>query len=227
MTDRYRAVELAKIPLKALIPVKISLARLGSQDHCRWVLRTRSGNGEAVRYYKIWNPTYVRRDNLPAAIASGFVDQVTVPALDGLIFHEGLCRGYVMNGCEAARGLLDDVYRQLIYRRTRLTRHFFVQLSQHHVMRFQGLPSLVDLESIYPVSALPELPALNSRFEDPDYARMVTELYRDTYPAEASITESLWQPSSAARRHRAARIARRIKRALRNQFPRTDLISAL
>lgn len=221
---RYRTVRLTEITLEALVPVKVTLSHFGSQDHNRWVFRS-SGRHAQPYFYKIWNSNYVRRDNLPGAIACGFVDDDTVPALDGLIFHDGICRGYIMKACQSERGLLDDTFRELIYARTKSTEHFFVQLSDHHIMRLGHLRSLVDLEGIYPIDALPHLPGLNCRFEDSRYARMVLDRYCSTDRGTDEIDlDLLCLDPSSSRRRRARRVLRRMKRTIRNYFPRTDLI---
>lgn len=224
---RYRSASLSEIPLETLVPVKVTLSRCGSQDHDRWVFRSRGSDTEAY-FYKIWNSTYVRRDNLLDAIACGFVDDETAPALDGLIFHRDICRGYIMKACRSERGLLDDRFRELIYGRTRSTEHFLVQLSDHHVMRSGPLRSLIDLEGIYPMDALPHLQAFNCRFEDTAYARMVLDHYRRAYRGADEIDVNLLLPDPAAsKRRRARRLLRRVKRTIRNHFPRTALIRTL
>ena len=226
MTERYRTVGLTEIPLDKLVAVKVTLTRFGTQDHRRWVFRSTEACAE-MYFYKIWNPTYVRRDNILTAIASGFIDDDTVPALDGLIFHDGVCRGYVMRACERESGLLDEAFRELIYARTRSTQQFLVQLSDHHVMRHRRRRSLLDLEGVYPMAALPHLPDLNSHFEDPLYARFVLDLYRGIYPESDRIDmHRVYRGRPAVARRRAKRILLRTTRAIRNCFPRSDLIQS-
>ena len=43
--------------------------------------------------------TYVRKDTIPKAFELGFYDEELLPALVGLIYWEGVCRGYVMKEC--------------------------------------------------------------------------------------------------------------------------------
>jgi hypothetical protein len=77
----YRRIALAEIDLQSLTPCKVTAKWYGTQDHSRWVLRSPGDGLSGASYYKIWNPTYVRRDNILAAIESGFYDERTVPAL--------------------------------------------------------------------------------------------------------------------------------------------------
>ena len=80
-------------------------------------------------YAKIWNPTYVRRDNVLRALDAGFYDDQTTPALAALIVHQGVCRGYLTHACRPCY-VLDPAYHRVIMENTRSTGLFNVQFSR-------------------------------------------------------------------------------------------------
>jgi hypothetical protein len=149
--------------------VKETILWIDGQDHSRWVLKTRVDSRRSRRsgvYLKIWNPTYVRRDNILAGIDVGFYDQVTTPALIGPIFHKGVCSGYVANECARYWGRRWEArFYRVIQDKTARTGYFSYQFSRYHVMRFNNQPSLIDLEGIYPIGELSALETSHGEFE--------------------------------------------------------------
>lgn len=174
----HRAIQLTDIPLRDLVPVKVTVCWIRGRDHSRWVLRTRHNGDKDGRYFKIWNPTYVRRDSILSAIACGFYDDRTTPALDGLVFHHGICRGYVMTSGVANRRRSPEFF-DLVTARTRQTRHFHVQFSASHTITCKRRISLVDLEAVWPMA---DYPKYRGEFDDIEYERFVAELYREIFP---------------------------------------------
>jgi len=173
-------VQLADIDLSRLTLVKESCHRFGDQDHSRWLFRTRRGGEEL--YYKVWNPTYIRRDHLIRGIESGFYDETTTPALHAVILAGSTCRGYVMNRCRPDRRR-DPALHALVLRKTEETGLFAVQYSRSHTMRYGDKRSLVDLEGIHPLHELPRLPSYyRCFFDEPEYERFVIDLYRRAFP---------------------------------------------
>lgn len=118
----------------------------GDQDHSRWVY----GDRVSKRVYKIWNQTYVRRDNLLQALKAGFFDEKLIPHFVGLIFQEGFCRGYVTKMCEEYGTMVPDLFEH-IKGKTLDTRFFFYDFCSKHIMMFEGKPCVIDLEAIYPL----------------------------------------------------------------------------
>ncbi len=179
----YATVQLADIDLSELKLLKEACHRFGDQDHSRWLFRTRrrSPGGEDL-YFKIWNPTYVRRDNLLRGIESGFYDEATTPALRAVVRAGGVCRGYVMGRCVPHRGR-DPAFHALVLRKTVETGLFAVQYSASHTMRCGEALSLVDLEGVHPLDELPRVPSLyRCFFDDPEYERFVIDLYARRFP---------------------------------------------
>lgn len=176
------ALDLSEIDLGRLRLVKQVVRRYGGQDHSRWVFAGSLGGRRQSRVFvKIWNPTYVRRDNLLRGLAVGFYDADTAPALQALIVSAGLCRGYVTARCRRHRGLDPDFYR-LVCARTAETGHFAVQFSPFHAMRHGGRFSLIDLEGVYPIEQLGLVAAHHSAFAYAPYAQFVAGLFEERFP---------------------------------------------
>jgi hypothetical protein len=239
---RYPTIQLTEIPLRELTPYNVTLAHFGTQDHCRWVLRDVQPASLDTLFYKVWNPTYVRRDNILAAIEATFYDEQLVPALSAVIVHKGLCRGYVMK-----QGLVDDevltpAFRDLVYARTRQTGYFNVQFGYRHAMQFRGTTSLFDLEGAYRIQEYPILSKYHCRFADPDYEKLVAGMYASLLSDAPSLPWSLadarnFEPGDIARKSSPeppaavsgpsrlyGNITRPFVRKLRKIRPRMDLI---
>ncbi|MBZ8134547.1 hypothetical protein CLD20_14800 [Afifella sp. IM 167] len=219
-------IRLGFLDLPELDLVKQVVRRYGGQDHSRWVFRGRL-NGEDV-YIKVWNRSYVRRDNLRDGLRCGFYDQATAPALRALVTSNGLCRGYVTARCEPRRTLPQEFW-ELICARTAATGHFAVQFSPGHAMHFRGRRSLIDLEGIYPLARLDLVAGHHSAFAYRPYARYVTELAHAAHsgmgraPALPPVEPaSAWSEAPVQRLTRA--MARRLAPAAPAEEPRLDLI---
>ncbi|MDJ0701046.1 MAG: hypothetical protein QNJ07_14430 [Woeseiaceae bacterium] len=236
----YSTIQLTDISISNLTPVKISLRHYGEQDHCRWVFRESQGGGSNTLFYKIWNPSYVRRDNILAAIASGFYDERTVPAFYGLVFHKGLCRGYVMNKGTIRYNAFNDQIREFLCLRTYQTGYFCYQFAPWHTMVYDNGWSLFDLEGVYPIEDLPRLAKYHCEFDDPAYEQYVADLYKQLFPPTAvSVGETASQEDPTAdvslsagntvrtwtvMRRYYSRGLRKLAQRARNCVPRIDLI---
>lgn len=182
---QYRTFPLTDIDIMNLKLIKETVRWYGKQDHSRWLFkstrRTRFADMGDL-YFKVWNPTYLRRDNILTAIVNGFYDEQTTPALTGLIFHKGICRGYVMNKCTRNWTLeLDEEYDRLIKERTVTTGYFAYQYSPYHTLKYKGSPSLIDLEGIYPIRAVVRLSDYHCHFDYKDYEDFVVSLYNEQF----------------------------------------------
>ena len=87
---------LDEIDVSKFQTIKTRQKYYGNQDHSRWVFYDENNK----LYYKIWNDTYIRKNTIIEAFELGFYDKELLPALEGIIFWEGVCRGYVMKECE-------------------------------------------------------------------------------------------------------------------------------
>jgi hypothetical protein len=215
----YPTIPLASIDLSGLRLVKEACHRFGDQDHSRWLFKTPRGRppGAEELYYKVWNPTYVRRDHLLRGIDSGFYDESTTPALHAVIMAGSICRGYVMKACRPDRGR-DPALHALVLRKTAETGLFAVQYGRGHVMRYGEKSSLVDLEAIHPLEELPFLPSCyRCFFDEPDYERFVIDLYCRAFPGRVA-PQPTRRPSPSALPARLAlypfRRARELQKAV-------------
>ena len=118
----------------------------GKQDHSRWLYEDRKTN----RIFKVWNHSYVRRDNLLMALKAGFYDGL-IPAFEGLIFQDGVCMGYVMKKCKRhpESDRLEKQIGKTIVERTQRTQLFAYDFGKEKIYEFNGKPCLIDLEGVY------------------------------------------------------------------------------
>lgn len=180
----YEVLPLADIPIDRLTLVKQSVRWYGDQDHSRWVFRTSrsarlAGNDDV--YVKLWNPTYVRRDNVLHGIDAGFYDVEVTPALRAVIFHRGACRGYVMHRAERDRGPHPGLY-EIVKQKTARSGYCHVQFSPYHTLRYRDTWTLIDLDAIYPIRELPGIHALHAAFDCDEYERFVADLFNQAFP---------------------------------------------
>lgn len=181
-------LELSDIDVASLKLHKVVRRHIGGQDHSRWVLSgPNETNAKGRLYYKIWNPSYIRRDNIIGALDSGFYDVRTVPALRALIFSHGVCRGYVMRECRPLKSF-DPSFFRLVLDRTAGTNYFAVQFGHAHSMLCEGEISMIDLEGVYPIKELDLIRRHHSAFASARYAKFVAALYRDLVGSEGATS---------------------------------------
>jgi hypothetical protein len=173
-------IRLVDLAVRDFVPVKVTIRSIANEDHSRWVFRSARSSDSNGLFFKIWNPTYVRRDNILGALGAGFYDERTTPALDALVFHEGVCRGYVMRSGTPCRKLDADFF-ELIKHRSEETGYFNVQFSAGHTMLCDGKISLLDLEGVYPIAEYGRMEHHRAVFDNADYERHVAMLYQRSY----------------------------------------------
>ena len=142
MDIKYISLNTIDISSFELIREKISSYK--NQDHSRWVFKDPKTN----LYYKIWNETYIRKNNILSGVLSNFYDKTTCPALYGLIFWEGTCRGYIMYECEDY-DTIDNSFYSIIKEKTYETQYFAYDFCPQHIKKYNGQLTLIDLEGIY------------------------------------------------------------------------------
>jgi len=169
----YKSFNLEDIDFSELSLVKERNKIYGNQDHCRWIFHDKNNN----LYYKIWNPTYIRKDNLIAGINSKFYDKQTVPALKYIIYHDGVSRGYIMDAVSEFKKDGSEFY-DLIKHKTITTSYFYFDYCKQHIMNYKGQPCLIDLEGIYPLAELQNFldHKYNSSFADNNYKKFVCSI---------------------------------------------------
>ena len=179
-------INLSDIDIKELTLVKETYVINNEQDHSRWIFKCKANNlikNCDELYLKIWNPAYIRRDNILKAIDSGFYDNNTTPALKAIIYHNGLCRGYVMDKCYPNYKLtLDKNFYALIKEISTKTKFFNVQFSPCHVLKYKESFSLIDLEGVFLISDLTEIYKQMSFFDYEEYERFIVGEYDKLIP---------------------------------------------
>jgi hypothetical protein len=201
--ERWR---LSEVALPDLALVKERLRWIGGEDHCRWVFRVPRGarrTGARDLYLKVWNPAYIRRDHVLRALDAGFYDERTAPALHALVFHRGVCRGYVMERCRRS-SRIDPAFWDAVKAATWRTGYFHVNFSRHHALRHKSWYSLIDLDAVYPISELVHMPLDPCAFDSPDYERFVCGLGAGA--AGSRACRHAIAPSAAQRLRRVARL---------------------
>lgn len=180
-------IGLTEINFDNLTLCKFTNKHYERQDHSRWVFECNDFNVFSTcnsLFVKIWNSNYVRRDNILKAIDTGFYDEITTPALVAIIFHKGLCRGYIMDKCNKNHGLiLNNMFYSLLKDKTRDTGLFNAQFSPCHVMKYKNWFSLIDLEGVFHISELPDIHKYQAFFDYKDYESFVISEYIKTRPA--------------------------------------------
>jgi hypothetical protein len=151
---------------------------VGGQDHSRSVYRgprLAAQVEDSSLLYKVWSPTYARCGNILDGLESGFYDSTTAPALVALIFEGPVCRGYVMEEC-TKYGKIPRAFYERVKEVTAQTGRFHYDLTGCNIMRFGDRYSLIDLESVYPLSEAANLDAHHCRFAYKDYEKFVMSL---------------------------------------------------
>ena len=167
------------ISLDSFNPLNMNLIKsrekwYGDEDHSRWVFESDG------LYYKIWNETYVRKDGVKTGLDSEFYDEDTVPAFVGLIYYDGICRGYITKKCEECK---DDItsFEDVIKNKTKETGFFVYDITDKHIMKFGDKFSLIDLEGVCPLSEYEDIAndRFHASFSSENYRKFVHELYKN------------------------------------------------
>jgi len=156
----------------------------GNQDHSRWIFYDEVNK----LYYKIWNDTYIRRNTIVKALELGFYDEKILPAFKGLIFWEGICRGYVMKECKEY-GILEDDFFNNIKKRTNDTDMFAYDLCPNHIFKFNGKTTIIDLEGVY------QLNQYHNKKEE-HHSLGIPGRFVEYEPYEKYITSLIYKPLS-------------------------------
>jgi hypothetical protein len=179
-------VPLSGIDLGRLRLVKEALVWRAGKDHSRWVFH--SAAGEEPLVYKLWNPSYIRSENILQAVERGLYHAGTTPALRGIVVHRGFCRGYVMARCTPCRRI-DAAFVLRFWEATRASGVFAEQYRRSHVMRIGAACSAIDLEGVYPTADYPDRVRPDVNIEDPDYAALVARLAHE--PLSPAVVREL------------------------------------
>lgn len=76
----FETFQLADIDFTTLKLTKENVFWDGNRDDSRWMFRSTRRSRVADQrdlYFKVWNPTFIRRDNILTGIDIGFYDELT------------------------------------------------------------------------------------------------------------------------------------------------------
>ena len=171
----YNSFQLDEIDFTNLKVIHRRESVYEGQDHARWVYYDKNNN----LYYKLWNPTYIRKNNVLEGIENKFYDNTTTPALKGVIYYEDICRGYVMEGVNE-NSKNSKTFYEIIKQKTSITGYFYFDYCKQHIMNYKNQFCLIDLEGIYPLSELQNFldHKYNSSFADNNYKEFVCNIVK-------------------------------------------------
>ena len=144
-------------------------------------------------YYKIFHPNYCRIDNFRKAVEVNFFDGLA-PALVSLIYNSGEIVGYVtkagplLSANEFDYHLIPQDFFRILKNKIRESGLFFYDLVPHNIIIIDGVPSLIDLESVYALSEYDMLSIHNARVKPLELDQFINEL-RSTIPMKISLIQ--------------------------------------
>ena len=150
-------------------------------------------NSSKNRYYKIFHPDYCRLENFKKAIQANFFDGLA-PALTHLIYDEDNIVGYVTSGGpvlsenEFDTHLIPRDFFRILKNRIKESGMFFYDLVPHNIIMINGVPSLIDLESVYDIDEYNNLPLHNATVKPSELDEYINEL-RSTKPMKISLIQ--------------------------------------
>lgn len=167
-------IELSTIDIERLVLIVERIVSKNGVDHSRWVFHSPAGTAPQL-VYKIWNPGYIRRDNILTGLETGLYNAATVPGLRALIMNKDQCRGYVMGMGQRYRTPSVPLIHAL-WEATRSSGYFASQYRLSHTRIIDGKASLIDLEAVHAIGGEARWPRGTIEIEDPDYAKLIHRL---------------------------------------------------
>ena len=147
----------------------------GEQDHSRNVYKDPTTN----QFYKVWNSDYIRRDNFIRAYNCGYYDRLA-PALVGIIMNDDICVGYIMNECYENESYDISRFYDMLKHETLEKSWFYYDWMPKHLMMYRGMPSLIDLESVYEINEIENVinGDYNCAIRNNNYKEFVWNIYQ-------------------------------------------------
>ena len=137
-------------------------------------------------YYKIFHPDYCRIDNFRKAIQANFFEGLA-PALTDLIYDQwGEIVGYItksgplLSPNEFDNHLIPRDFFRILKNRIKESGMFFYDLVPHNIILIDGVPSLIDLESVYDINEYNSLSAHNAKVKPLELDNYIKELWSYT-----------------------------------------------
>ena len=142
-------------------------------------------DSENRRYIKIFHPEYCRLENFRKAIKANFFNGLA-PALTDLIYNGSSLVGYItvegplLSANEFDFHLIPQDFFRILKNRIKESGMFFYDLVPHNIILVDGVPSLIDLESVYDIEEYNTISSHNAKVK-PDYLdTYIKELWSST-----------------------------------------------
>ena len=134
------------------------------------------------RYIKIFHPDYCRLNNFRKAIQSNFFEGLA-PALTDLVYDADNLIGYitkegpVISENEFDNHLIPRDFFRILKDRVKDSGMFFYDLVPHNIIISDGVPSLIDLESVYDINEYNKLSIHNAKVKPAELDNYIKELW--------------------------------------------------
>tara|TARA_R110000737_G_scaffold184632_1_gene207974 strand:+ start:2724 stop:4523 length:1800 start_codon:yes stop_codon:yes gene_type:complete len=144
-------------------------------------------------YYKIFHAEYCRVENFRKAIEANFFEGLT-HALTDLIYTGSDIIGYVTKGGpllsanEFDSHLIPRDFFRILKKRIKESGMFYYDLVPHNIILVDGVPSLIDLESVYDINDYNMLSLHNAKVKPAELAEYINEL-RSSIPMKISLIQ--------------------------------------
>ena len=133
-------------------------------------------------YYKIFDHDYCRRQNFIDALNVGFFDEIA-PALTGLIMDGDEIIGYIMErGKPISQQELaskKEFNQKLIDLVTETGMFYYDFVKQNVIKTYNKLPSIIDLESVYPIHELYQIDRHNAVVKPDSYFNKLETIWKE------------------------------------------------
>ena len=144
-------------------------------------------------YYKIFHVDYCRVNNFRKAIKANFFEGLA-PALTSLIYDANTVVGYVtkegplLSANEFDSHLIPRDFFRILKNRIKESGMFFYDLVPHNIILIDGVPSLIDLESVYDINEYSKLSLHNAKVKPAELDIYIKEL-RSSIPMKISFIQ--------------------------------------
>ena len=183
-------IQVTDIDFEQLTCVKNKLHRIvDGVNHGRAIYHDSSNK----LYYKIFHAEYCRVNNFRKAIETNFFEGL-VHALTDLIYADSDIIGYVtkegplLSANEFDSHLIPRDFFRILKNRIKESGMFFYDLVPHNIILVEGVPSLIDLESVYDLDEYHKLSEHNAKVKPAELDEYINEL-RSSKPMKISLIQ--------------------------------------
>jgi hypothetical protein len=149
---------------------KLEVVRDKYNHYVKFVNHGRAIYKDATHYYKVFHPEYVRLPYFRQALAANFFDGLVHPDIE-YIYEDGEVVGYklpigeVLSDNEYDQQLVPTSFWRIVEKAMLRTGLVFYDFVPPNIIKIGGELSLIDLESIYPLEKLGEMPSHNAKLK--------------------------------------------------------------